>query len=308
MPSRRTIRLHLLPALLAALCCSGALLAADKSKPVQAVKGERFQKPEPTRFLRVLRNAKKQPKSLETAIVKYVPANGKKTLEVALIGAVHVGDKAYYQKLNTAFETYDVVLYELVAPRGTRIKKNERNNSTFARIIKNVLELDSQIQQIDYTKKNFVHADLSFAEMAKAMKKRGHTGFSLFASVFADMMKQQNKRMQAANKGGKPLPEISLATLLFDPNRAIKLKRIMAEEFAGANAAAGLGGTLNSLLIDDRNKACIKVLDAQVKRGKKRIAIFYGAAHMPDFETRLLKEFGLKRTSVEWVQAWDLTK
>lgn len=294
-------------AALVALACAPAL-AKDNSKPARAEKGGRFQKPKPTRFLRVQRNAKKQPISLETSIVKYVPANGKKTLEVDLVGAVHVGDKAYYQKLNKAFEKYDVVLYELVAPKGTRIGKNERKNSTFARIVKNVLELDSQVQQIDYTKKNFVHADLSFAEMGKLMEKRGQTGLSLFASVFADMMKQQNKRVQAAQNGGKPLPNISLATLLFDPNRAVKLKRFMAEEFDGDAAGAGLGSTLNGLLIEDRNKACIKVLDAQIKKGRKRIAIFYGAGHMPDFETRLLKEFGLKRKSVKWVQAWDIEK
>jgi hypothetical protein len=32
----------------------------------------------------------------------------------------------------------------------------------------------------------------------------------------------------------------------------------------------------------------------------------FGAAHMPDFETRLLKEYGLKRKSTEWVRAWKL--
>ena len=302
--AQRLPRVRLLAALIVALSCVSTSFA-DKAAPP---KGERFQKPKPTKFLRVLRNAKKQPVSLDTSIVKYVPANGKKNLEVDLIGAVHVGDKAYYQKLNKAFEKYDVLLYELVAPKGTRIGKEERKNSTFARVIKNVLELDSQIQQIDYTKKNFVHADLSFAEMAKAMEKRGQTGFSLFASVFADMMKQTNKRAADAKKGGKPLPEISIATLLFDANRAIKLKRFMAEEFDAQDGMTGLGGTLNTLLIDDRNKACMKVLDEQIKKGKKKIGIFYGAAHMPDFETRLLKEFGLKRKSVSWVQAWDMKK
>jgi hypothetical protein len=238
--------------------------------------------------------------------VRYVPANGKETIAVDLVGAVHIGDKAYYDELNKRLGTYDVVLYELVAPKGTRIQKGGRDDSAFARVIKNLLELESQVQRIDYTKKHFVHADMSPAEMAKAMEKRGETGLSVFFSVLTEMMKETNKRMQAAQKGGKPVPQISLATLLFDPDRATKLKRYMAEEFDSQDPSQALGKTLNVMLIDDRNKACIKVLDAEIKKGKKRIAIFYGAAHMPDFETRLLKEYGLKRKSTEWVRAWKL--
>lgn len=291
-------------ALLVATAASLTTVGFAKDKP--AGKQAKFKKPEPTRFLRVLRNKKKVPTALETAVVRYVPANGNETITVDLVGAVHVADKSYYKELNKRLGTYEVVLYELVAPKGTRIKKGERDNSTFARVVKNLLELESQIQQIDYTKKNFVHADLSPEAMAKAMEKRGETGLSVFFSVLTEMMKETNKRMQAAQKGGKPVPQISLATLLFDPDRAVKLKRYMAEEFDSANGSMALGKTLNVMLIDDRNKACIKVLDAQIKKGHKHFAIFYGAAHLPDFETRLLKEFGLKRKSTQWVRAWTL--
>ena len=45
---------------------------------------------------------------------------------VDLIGAVHVGEKAYYEALNKQFEDYDAVLYELVAPEGTRVPKGAK--------------------------------------------------------------------------------------------------------------------------------------------------------------------------------------
>lgn len=277
--------------------------AADKDK-----KKDGYKKPKPTRFIRVLRDKKKVPKQLQTNVVRYIPANGKGKLQVDLVGAVHVGDKKYYQELNKLFEDYDVVLYELVAPKGTRIGKNERKNSTFARVVKNLLELDSQVVEIDYTKKNLVHADMSPSEMAKAMKKRGQTPLTLFMSVFSEMMKQQNKRVAQAKKGGRKLPQIGLGTLLFDPNRSIKLKRYMAEEFDTADPSMQLGSTLNVVLVADRNKAALKVLDQEIKKGRKKIAIFYGAAHMPDFEKRLMTEFGLKRKSVKWITAWDIKK
>ena len=52
----------------------------------------------------------------------------------------------------------------------------------------------------------------------------------------------------------------------------------------------------------------MRVFQKQLAGGKKRIAIFYGAAHMPDFEQRLTKDFGLKRKSTGWHTAWDLRK
>jgi hypothetical protein len=48
------------------------------------------------------------------------------------------------------------------------------------------------------------------------------------------------------------------------------------------------------------------VLDETIKAGKKKIAIFYGAAHMSDLSKRV-REMGFKPAgAVEWKAAWDL--
>ena len=60
------------------------------------------------------------------------------------------------------------------------------------------------------------------------------------------------------------------------------------------------------MLIDDRNAAAMQVFQTELAKGTKRIAIFYGAAHMPDFECRLRKDFGLKPKGQQWLTAWDL--
>ena len=83
-------------------------------KPVVA----KTTKSKPTQFLRVTNDASGEPLALQTAITRYRPAKG--DLVVDLIGAVHIGEREYYRQLNTQFELYDVVLYELVAPQGTR--------------------------------------------------------------------------------------------------------------------------------------------------------------------------------------------
>src|SRR5262249_11256748 len=122
------------------------------------------QKPAPSLFIRVQRDAKGQPVALQTAVVRYTSGQG--DLVVDLISAVHVGDRAYYEKLNEQMEQYDVLLYELVAPSGTRIPRGGkplRDNplALLQQMGKLVLGLESQTEQIDYTKTNFVHADLS---------------------------------------------------------------------------------------------------------------------------------------------------
>jgi len=265
------------------------------------------------RFLRVQRDARGAPTALETAIVRYVPADGKGDVVIDLIGAIHVADRGYYEKLNSHMEQYDVVLYELVAPPGTRIPKGgarDRGNpiALLQKLMQSALKLESQTERIDYTRKNFVHADLSPEQMMEAMKERGEDGFTIALGIAADLMRQQNaaerKRKQSPNRFEE---EIDLFTMFSDPDAPAKLKRLMAQQFEDMEApGGGLGSTLNNLLIVDRNAACLKVLKEELARGKKKIGIFYGAAHMPDFEQRLLADFGMKRSDEVWLTAWDI--
>jgi len=41
------------------------------------------------------------------------------------------------------------------------------------------------------------------------------------------------------------------------------------------------------------------VLQKEIAAGKKKIAIFYGAGHMPDFLKKLHDEFGLARSALD---------
>ena len=71
---------------------------------------------------------------------------------------------------------------------------------------------------------------------------------------------------------------------------------------------AMLYGPEGSTIITERNKKALQVLDREIKNGKKKLAIFYGAGHLPDFEARLEKDFGLKRQNQRWLAAWKLTR
>jgi len=252
-------------------------------------------------FIRVTHDAKDQPVALETAIVHYVAKDGS-DLTVDLIGAVHVADKGYYEKLNKQFEKYDAMLYELVADKGARPQPGEKGHSAISSIqiaMKNILELDFQLDDIDYTKKNFVHADMSPEEFAKSMAAKGESIWTIMFKMMAAGMAQQ--------AGRDDLSDFDLITALFDKNRAVQLKRFMAVQMEDMEGVmAGFEGPAGSTLITERNKAALKVLDVQIKSGKKKLAIFYGAGHLGDMEKRLADDFGLKRADEQWLEAWNL--
>jgi hypothetical protein len=259
-------------------------------------------------FIRLRKDADGKAIALETAIVRYVPQSGEGGVTLDLIGAVHVGDAGYYRLLNKRFEQYDAMLFELVAEKGTTIPKGGRKGGDMlpVQLMKNMLQLESQLEHIDYTKKNFVHADLSPKEMKEAMKQRGEDGVTLTLGIIRDVLKEANRMEQQQAENPIELPEITLTDLIFRSSGAVKMKRFLAAQLSSTQAMGAMGETLNTLLIADRNQAALKIFQTEMANGKRKMALFYGAAHMPDFEKRLLADYGMKRDKVEWVTAWDL--
>jgi hypothetical protein len=100
---------------------------------------------------------------------------------------------------------------------------------------------------------------------------------------------------------------MKLLMALFAKDRELRLKRILAEQFQDLEGSiAALEGPNGSTIISERNKRALEVLQKQIKAGKRRIGIFYGAGHLPGMERRLIDDFGLERAGVEWVEAWNL--
>jgi hypothetical protein len=296
----------------------------DKSSSAKSTSNKSSQ----TKYIRVTRTTSGAPLAMQTAITRFRPAKGE--LVVDLIGAVHIGESQYYRQLNRQFELYDSVLYELVAPKGTRIpkggkKKSSTPNSPLDLVgwmqsqTQTQLGLQSQLALIDYQKKNFVHADLSPTEMGEKMAERGDTPLTIGLSALSEMIKQQNRSSNASSNNNlransdqakrESLDQLTPSNLMEVLGDPLKMKRMMANQFSDSGVMdQGFGNALNQLLVVDRNEAAMRVLQKQIASGNKKIAIFYGAAHMPDFEERLVKNFGLKKTKQVWVDAWDLTK
>jgi hypothetical protein len=283
---------------------------AEKPKPKTAEERAaetKAEKKAAEKFLRIVRDADGEPQAMQTSIVSYKPKDGDgKGIVVDLVGAVHVGDGAYYDKLNKAFAEYDVVLYELVAPEGTKIPKGGRGEggghpvSAIQQALKDILDLEFQLEKIDYTKKHFVHADMSPEEFAKSMEDRGESFLQMFFRMMGASIAQQSGR-----KGGASDAEILFA--LLSPDRSFKLKRVMAQQFENLGGTmTALEGPKGSTIIGERNRKAFEVLKKEIAAGKKKIAVFYGAGHLPDMEKRLASDFELHPGEVKWIDAWDL--
>lgn len=244
--------------------------------------------------------------SLKTSIVTYRDKNG---AEVSLVSAVHVGDKKYYDQLQADFSRYDSLLYEMIKPK--EVDPSERGKesggsiiSVFQRGMKNALGLEFQLDGIDYSRSNFVHADMDPETFFRMQKKKGEGIISLMLkSMQAEMKRQQEGKVKA--------PSIfDLIKAFTSKDSARSLKYLFARQMEGMeDIMAGFEGDGESVIVGERNKVAIEVLKKELKLGKKKIGIFYGAAHMPDMEERLLKELGFSQVGKEkWLIAWDIRK
>ncbi len=275
---------------------------ADDSSPLLLDQGTRD-------FLR-LHEEDGRPAALQVSVVRFVPQGGYATKPgptVDLVSAVHVADESYYEALNVLLKDYDAVLYELVAPEGTRIPaggpEREGPGGIASRLqlgMKDLLDLSFQLEEVDYTSEHFVHADLSPKQFSESMENRGESFFQLLLKAWMTAL--------AAPQQATVVSDVELLTALFSADRTRKLKTVMARQFDQMDSMMALldGGENGSTLITVRNQRALEVLQEQLDGGKQRVAIFYGAGHMPDFAERLAADFGLRPQSRSWLDAWNL--
>lgn len=247
---------------------------------------------------------------LQTAIVTYEGEAGER---VELIAAVHIADRGYFQRLEKLFGTYDSLLYELIQAKGATHaapRRSERSEASgmlgyFQRYLRDTLELEFQLDAVDYRADNFVHADLDAETFFAISEERGESLPQMM--LRAAFSAAGNEEIQT-----DPALGFKMLFAFFAPNRAQLLKYLLAKQLQQMEALlAGLEkgeDGADSVILVERNKACMKVLHQRLERGEKQIGVFYGGAHMPDIERRIFAEIGLRRTGTRWEDAWVIEK
>ncbi len=251
-------------------------------------------------FIRIRED--EQATRLQTAYFGYE----KDGVRVDLIGAIHIADKRYYEFLNKSFEGYDALLFEMVGGEklggGAKEPEPEQEPAenklaallTVYETMEKSLGLSGQGAVIDYTAENFVHADLTMKEFDALQKERDESllGFMIQSALTAERPAREPNsiNLMRGMLGGKP----------------DLVKRELMHTLADADKQLDSPDSEN-VIIGDRNARCIEVLNREIAAGKKNIGIFYGAAHFPDMERRLLEK-GFTRVSSKWATAWRVRK
>ena len=301
--SPRAMKIGVLAALLATVAFCNVRTRAQEKAPQAKPAAQKF---EPAKFLRFVEEGKTGGR-LETGLATYQNDKGQK---VHLVGAVHIADAGYYESLNKIFEGYDALLYEMVKPKdmelaGKGIEQGDGGVSIIRLVqrgLKTFLDLDYQLDGIDYGRKNFVHADLTAEEFERLQDERGE---SIFGMMLQQMMREMMKG--DASKAAQVDP-MEILGALGSPDGARQLKLLLAKQFENMDEMVeNMEGPNGSVLLTERNKAAMRVVKEQLAAGKKNLGVFYGAAHMKDLERRLIDELGFKRTNMEYRIAWDLT-
>ncbi len=261
-------------------------------------------------FMRIRNNAKRQPVALETSVTRYVTTNDQgQRVTVDLIGVVHIGEKNYYEALNKQFENYETLLYELVAPEGTVIPKGGRSATEGAGLnpiaamqvgMQSMLGLQFQLDHIDYTKDNFRHADMSPEEFGESMKNNDE-------SIMKMVFKAMGRGM--AQSGASGMSDFDLLLVAIADDRELKMRQLFARQIEEMEGGMSIfEGKDGSTIIDHRNAKVMEVLRSELADGKTKIAIFYGAGHLPDMQRRLTSDFRMTRAGQFWLTAWQLTR
>ncbi len=272
-----------------------------KSKAEDPVQSE-FQ-----HFMRVRRDAKGKPLALETSVTRYLMKNAEgEQVVVDLIGVVHVAEQAYYEQLNSQFEKYQGLLYELVAPEGTRIPKGGRASAdsvgnpvaAMQLGLKSMLGLEFQLDHIDYTRENFIHADMTPEEFAESMERNEESVGKILLKAIGQSMAMQS---------GGQTSDAEMLMAMFSSNRTQRMRRLMANQMQQIeNGMVMFNGKEGSTIIDHRNAKVMDVLKRELAAGKTNVAIFYGAGHLPDMQRRLTSDFQARRAGQFWLKAWEL--
>ncbi len=249
---------------------------------------------------------------LQTAVVRFQ----KGRTVVDLVGVVHLGDAAYFENLNALLKGYDAVLYEMVG--GKYVAGNDADVDLEAapgaapemasvrqlqQLARSFLGLEFQLDGIDYSARNFVHADVAWEEFNALMMARGQSFATLFTRALT--------LAEGGEVAGIPNDEEVMAAMMKRIFTAVmtgdsnELKRSIAPLISEAEGfITQLEGDDGTVLVSERNRVVMEVLTEEREvRGGGKFAIFYGAGHMPDLERRLLAEGFSKETTI-WADAW----
>jgi len=235
--------------------------------------------------------------ALQTAVATFRHADS--DVELVLYGVVHVADADYYARVQADLDSYTTVLYEGVAPSadGAEPDASAKSLGELQKAMGEMLGMSFQKDGIDYTRPNLVHADMTMDQLQEAMG--GGSVNPLGQFMDKDQLESMAPFMRMIAGIGKTL-------MKNNPQMRDQFKARMAQQLGTADLEGQLGEQAHQAILIDRNVVVMEKLAEQLEvQADGSVAIFYGAAHHPDFEQRLAA-LGWEITGKRWMSAWTI--
>jgi hypothetical protein len=226
--------------------------------------------------------------------------------DIDLVGAMHAAEPRYYQELQAILGQADLVLYEGVTDgrrKGQNALPDLRNQrkSGYGRLASS-LGLVTQHEGIDYHKAHFRNCDLTIQEMHALLQQEMQRG-----DETSGQAKQASKEFHKVGKmiGGKSwLMNGVIGLVGSSPPLRERVRFLLVASGADVENDGTLDARLQRLILEDRNVHVMKELQRVTRREKhRRIAIFYGAAHFPDMQKRLIAQGYQPAGPIRWNSA-----
>lgn len=255
------------------------------------------------------------------AVVYEIP---KFKARVTLYAAVHIADPQFYRDVQKRFGKYDAVLMEGIGASDKYGRSRRHLGMPFAALVAQVgqerasveemhdlydamatgLGLTGQMEAVDLGKKNFVFPDMSYSELEKHLDEAGVDYLMPEEQFIRPIIPMLQKFTAGIKSGGKRSPVMGNI-----------IKNLMAEMILRMDMNAALSGEDEPsrkrreyfrVILEERNSKVVEAVDDALKKGKKNIAVFYGAMHLPGIKDDLTRDFGAREVSKSWLNALKL--
>lgn len=261
-------------------------------------------------FIRTLRGENGRD-LLQVAVKTYRVAEGK---QIQMVGVSHIGSENYYRGLQELLDAADIVLYEGVdgdLPQfRTSSEEQSPERSNLQANLARALGLVFQLHHIAYDRDHFINSDLTSEQLLALFE--GKEMPEVDAAARAELENLLEHMEQATVSGQAAAAALEFLSLRPGYSRAMRWGVVMMLGSVSGNVAEYPGlpdhiRTLMKVLIDRRNEKVMGDIHAQLKTlpVDGTLAVFYGAAHMHDFEERLKEELAAELVETEWRTAFS---
>ena len=244
---------------------------------------------------------------------------------VTLLGVSHLGEASYYGKIQKRLDSADLVLFEGVGFGDKGQKKDAGNSNAVSEMqlsLARSMGLVFQLEAIRYDRAHFRNSDISSEALMTRLKggplKTGRDGKTESEEKSKHGAERSKELMEALSGNSFVLNFLgkALSFLGKDPKFRALMKLAIVETLGAIEGdvtrlAKSSGPDMEKfmkVLLEDRNTIVFRDL-RKVLKGKnppKSIVVFYGAAHMPDLETRLVEKLGFQPKGDDWLVAFGV--